>query len=120
MKYEKRGGCMADSRAIGVFDSGLGGLTVARELIRELPQEDIVYFGDTARVPYGNRSRETIRKYAAEDESFLLRHSVKLIVAACGTVSSVAADSAEKLPVPFLRWSHMPRRLRRLPLKITK
>jgi len=101
MKYEKRGGCMADSRAIGVFDSGLGGLTVARELIRELPQEDIVYFGDTARVPYGNRSRETIRKYAAEDESFLLRHSVKLIVAACGTVSSVAADSAEKLPVPF-------------------
>ena len=87
--------------AIGVFDSGLGGLTVARELIRELPQEDIVYFGDTARVPYGNRSRETIRKYAAEDESFLLRHSVKLIVAACGTVSSVAADSAEKLPVPF-------------------
>ena len=92
---------MADSRAIGVFDSGLGGLTVARELIRELPQEDIVYFGDTARVPYGNRSRETIRKYAAEDESFLLRHSVKLIVAACGTVSSVAADSAEKLPVPF-------------------
>ena len=92
---------MADGRAIGVFDSGLGGLTVARELIRELPHEDITYFGDTARVPYGNRSRETIRKYAAEDENFLLRHNVKLIVAACGTVSSVAADSAEKLPVPF-------------------
>ena len=67
---------MADSRAIGVFDSGLGGLTVARELIRELPQEDIVYFGDTARVPYGNRSRETIRKYAAEADSCGLRNGL--------------------------------------------
>lgn len=92
---------MANGRAIGVFDSGLGGLTVVRELIRELPNEDIVYFGDTARVPYGNRSRETIKSYAAEAEAFLLKHRVKLIVAACGTVSSVAADTAEALPVPF-------------------
>lgn len=92
---------MADSRAIGVFDSGLGGLTVVRELIKAMPGENIVYFGDTARVPYGNRSVETIKSYAAEDEAFLLKHNVKLIVAACGTVSSVAADSAEKLPVPF-------------------
>ena len=92
---------MADSRAIGVFDSGLGGLTVVRELIRRNPYEDIVYFGDTGRVPYGTRSRETIKKYAAEDERFLLRHNVKLIIAACGTVSSVAADTAERLPVPF-------------------
>lgn len=92
---------MADSRAIGVFDSGLGGLTVTKELIKRLPYEDIVYFGDTGRVPYGTRSRETIKKYAAEDERFLLRHNVKLIIAACGTVSSVAADSAERLPVPF-------------------
>ncbi|MFQ8951844.1 MAG: hypothetical protein ACLR56_01765 [Oscillospiraceae bacterium] len=60
---------MADSRAIGVFDSGLGGLTVARELIRELPQEDIVYFGDTARVPWKPKPRDH-EKYAAEDESF--------------------------------------------------
>lgn len=92
---------MADGRAIGVFDSGLGGLTVVRELIKAMPGENIVYFGDTARVPYGNRSVETIKSYAAEDEAFLLKHNVKLIVAACGTVSSVAADGAEKLPVPF-------------------
>ncbi len=92
---------MTDSRAIGVFDSGLGGLTVVKELIKCLPNEDIVYFGDTGRVPYGTRSRETIKKYATEDESFLLRQNVKLIIAACGTVSSVAADSAKDLPVPF-------------------
>ena len=92
---------MADSRAIGVFDSGLGGLTVVRELIRRNPCEDIVYFGDTGRVPYGTRSHETIKKYAAEDERFLLKHNVKLIIAACGTVSSVAADTAVSLPVPF-------------------
>lgn len=92
---------MADSRAIGVFDSGLGGLTVVRELIERNPFENIVYFGDTGRVPYGTRSRETIKKYAAEDERFLLKHNVKLIIAACGTVSSVAADSANNLSVPF-------------------
>lgn len=91
---------MADSRAIGIFDSGLGGLTVAREIIKRLPKEDIVYFGDTGRVPYGTRSKETIRKYAAEDENFLLSHSVKLIVAACGTVSSVTQNT-DSLPVPF-------------------
>ena len=92
---------MADERAIGIFDSGLGGLTVAKEIISKLPSENIVYFGDTGRVPYGNRSRETIIKYAAQDEAFLLKQDVKLIVAACGTVSSVARDSAKKLPVPF-------------------
>ncbi len=93
---------MPDQRAIGIFDSGLGGLTVAKELIRLLPRENIVYFGDTGRVPYGTKSRETIRKYAVEDEQFLLRQSVKLIVAACGTVSSVAADTGNDLPVPFV------------------
>ncbi len=92
---------MADKRAIGVFDSGLGGLTVVKELIKELPNEDIVYFGDTGRVPYGTRSVETIRKYTLQDEKFLLQNDVKLIVAACGTVSSVAADTALELPVPF-------------------
>ena len=60
---------MADSRAIGVFDSGLGGLTVAREIIKLLPQENIVYFGDTGRVPYGTRSHDTIKKYALQDEN---------------------------------------------------
>lgn len=93
---------MADTRAIGIFDSGLGGLTVAKEIIKLLPQENIVYFGDTGRVPYGTRSRETIRRYAVEDEQFLLSKNVKLIVAACGTVSSVAADTADNLPVPFV------------------
>jgi len=93
---------MSDSRAIGVFDSGLGGLTVVKEIIKQLPKENIVYFGDTGRVPYGAKSRDTIRKYALEDEKFLLSHNVKLIVAACGTVSSVAADTAELLPVPFI------------------
>ncbi len=93
---------MSDNRAIGIFDSGLGGLTVAREIIKLLPNEDIVYFGDTGRVPYGTRSRDTIKKYALQDERFLLSHNVKLIVAACGTVSSVAADTAEALPVPFV------------------
>lgn len=92
---------MSDRRAIGVFDSGLGGLTVVKELRRVLPNEDIVYFGDTGRVPYGTRSRDTIRKYAAQDERFLLTHNVKAIIAACGTVSSVASDLAKDLPVPY-------------------
>lgn len=93
---------MADNRAIGVFDSGLGGLTVAREIMKLLPNENIVYFGDTGRVPYGTKGCDTIRKYALQDERFLLSHNVKMIVAACGTVSSVAADTAEQLPVPFV------------------
>ncbi len=93
---------MSDSRAIGVFDSGLGGLTVAKEIIKILPNEDIVYFGDTGRVPYGTKGEATIKKYAFEDESFLLSHNVKLIVAACGTVSSVASADAQGLPVPFI------------------
>lgn len=92
---------MSDRRPIGVFDSGLGGLTVVKELIKALPNEDIIYFGDTGRVPYGTRSRETIKKYAAEDEKFLLTQDVKLIIAACGTVSSVATEESKKLPVPF-------------------
>lgn len=79
-----------DNRPIGVFDSGLGGLTAVRELKRVMPGEDIIYFGDTGRVPYGNRSRETIIRYTKDDIEFLLRHDIKLIIAACGTASSVA------------------------------
>ena len=93
---------MGDTRAIGVFDSGLGGLTVAKRIIEVLPDENIVYFGDTGRVPYGTKGVETIRAYAKEDENFLLSQNVKMIVAACGTVSSVAADTGENLPVPFV------------------
>lgn len=86
---------------IGVFDSGLGGLTAVRELLSILPNENIIYFGDTGRVPYGSRSKETIRKYAFQDAKFLLKHDVKMIVAACGTVSSVAVNLENDLPVPF-------------------
>lgn len=89
------------NKAIGVFDSGLGGLTAVKELIKCLPNENIVYFGDTGRVPYGTRSKETIIKYAAQDARFLLNHNVKMIIAACGTVSSVASSLGEELPVKF-------------------
>lgn len=89
-----------DNRPIGVFDSGLGGLTVVRQLLAQLPAEDIVYFGDTGRVPYGTRSREIIGKYAAQDCRFLLGLGVKQIIAACGTVSSTAPHVLEALPVP--------------------
>ena len=81
-----------DNRPIGVFDSGLGGLTAVRELRRLLPGEDIIYFGDTGRVPYGGRSRETIIKYAREDVAFLTTFPLKAILIACGTVSANALD----------------------------
>ncbi len=93
---------MADNRPIGVFDSGLGGLTVLRELEKILPGESIVYFGDTGRVPYGSRSNETIIHYARQDENFLLSKNVKYIVAACGTVSAVASSTGDDLPIPFM------------------
>lgn len=78
--------------AIGVFDSGIGGLTAVKELAKLLPNENIVYLGDTARVPYGTKSRDTIYKYASQDVRFLQAHNVKMYIAACGTVSSVLAD----------------------------
>mgnify|MGYP002616440076 CR=1 FL=1 len=86
---------------VGVFDSGVGGLTAVKELRALLPHEDIVYFGDTSRTPYGNRSRDTILRYARQDVNFLLSQKVKMIIAACGTVSSVAASMGQSLPVPF-------------------
>lgn len=90
------------NRPIGVFDSGLGGLTAVKELRKLLPHEDIVYFGDTGRVPYGTKSRETILRYAQQDVEFLLTCKVKMILAACGTVSSnIPKDFARQLPVPF-------------------
>ena len=91
-----------DNRPIGVFDSGLGGLTVVRQPLATLPGEDIVYFGDTGRVPYGTRSPETIEKYTRQDCRFLLSKGVKLIIAACGTVSSVASHILRELPVPAM------------------
>ncbi len=85
-----------DNRAIGVFDSGLGGLTAVRELRRILPNEDIVFFGDTGRVPYGSRSPHIIKEYAKECMDFLERQQVKMILVACGTVSSVLGEDMEK------------------------
>ena len=96
------GGSALDERPIGVFDSGLGGLTTVRELCRLLPEEDIVYFGDTGRVPYGSRSRETIIKYARQDVAFLRTFDLKAVVIACGTVSTTALDvlaAENELPV---------------------
>lgn len=75
--------------AIGVFDSGIGGLTAVKELVKLLPNEDIIYLGDTARVPYGAKSPETIKKYASQNFRFLKSFDIKMIIAACGTVSSV-------------------------------
>ncbi len=90
---------MADNRPIGVFDSGLGGLTVVAAIRKLLPQEDIVYLGDTARVPYGNRSPETIRAFAADDMNYLSGQNIKMAVAACNTVSAAALDCLqEKYP----------------------
>lgn len=75
---------------IGIFDSGIGGLTVAKAVMEALPNEDILYFGDTARVPYGIKSQETVRKYALEITRFLLDRGVKMILVACNTVSASA------------------------------
>jgi glutamate racemase len=83
-------------RPIGVFDSGLGGLTVVRELAAVLPGEDIVYLGDTARVPYGIKSLETVRRYALQDAAFLRRFDPKLIVVACNTASAAAVEVLEE------------------------
>ena len=92
-----------DNRPIGVFDSGVGGLTVVSELMRVLPNEDIIYFGDTARVPYGNKSVETIRRYSSEIVEFLLGKNVKMIIIACGTVSTTSVDYlTEHFSIPFL------------------
>ena len=82
--------------AIGVFDSGIGGLTVVRELLKILPEEPIVYLGDTARVPYGNKSRETVLKFSTENVLFLLHHDVKLTIIACHTSSSFALPFLER------------------------
>ena len=85
------------SRApIGVFDSGVGGLTVAREIMRQIPNESICYFGDTARVPYGGKSKETVTRFSRQIVRFLKTHQVKTIVVACNTASAYALDELEK------------------------
>ncbi|MCD7736837.1 MAG: glutamate racemase [Lachnospiraceae bacterium] len=93
-----------DQRAsVGVFDSGVGGLTVAREIMRNLPNEHIVYFGDTARVPYGSKSKDTIVRYSRQIIHFLRTQDVKAIVIACNTASALALDEVEReLDIPIL------------------
>lgn len=88
---------------IGVFDSGVGGLTVAREIMRNLPNERIVYFGDTARVPYGSKSKDTILRYSHQIIRFLRTQGIKAIVVACNTASALALDEIEReLDIPIL------------------
>lgn len=86
----------SSNKPIGVFDSGVGGLTVVRSLRKYLPYEDIVYFGDTARVPYGNKSRDTIRRFSREIIDFLIKNDVKAVIAACNTASSLAVPAVKK------------------------
>ncbi len=91
-----------DKRPIGVFDSGLGGLSAVKAILKLLPNEDIIYFGDTQRVPYGSRSEKTIELFARQDIEFLEQFDCKLILAACGTVSSVAKKAAKNAKEPYI------------------
>ena len=88
---------------VGVFDSGVGGLTVAREIMRQLPNENIVYFGDTARVPYGSKSKDNIIRYSRQIINFLKTKNVKAIVIACNTASALALDVVrEEIDIPII------------------
>jgi glutamate racemase len=88
---------------IGIFDSGVGGLTVMKEIINELPDENIIYLGDTARVPYGVRSPETVSRYSLENARFLMSKGIKLLVVACNTSSAISLGALrEKIPVPVI------------------
>lgn len=88
---------------IGIFDSGIGGLTVTKEIVKLLPNESIIYLGDTARVPYGTRSKEVITQFAKELTKFLLKRNVKCLVVACNTISAVALPEIERIsPVPVI------------------
>ena len=80
-------------KSIGIFDSGVGGLTVLKEVVKALPQEDIIYLGDTARVPYGTKSPETVTRYSLQVTSFLVERDIKLLVVACNTASAVSLDA---------------------------
>jgi glutamate racemase len=92
-----------DTRPVGVFDSGIGGLTVVKEIMKIIPNEDIVYFGDTARVPYGSKSKETIIKFARQDARFLIEKGVKAIVIACNTASAFSLETLKnELSIPII------------------
>jgi glutamate racemase len=90
-------------KAIGIFDSGIGGLTVLKEIIAKLPEENTIYLGDTARVPYGIRSPETVTRYSFENTRFLLSQEIKILVVACNTASAVSLDAVKKeFPLPII------------------
>ncbi|HTY21305.1 MAG TPA: glutamate racemase [Geobacteraceae bacterium] len=90
-------------KSIGIFDSGVGGLTVLKEVVRVLPQEDTIYLGDTARVPYGTKSPETVTRYALQVTSFLVERDIKLLVVACNTASAVSLDTLTRsFPIPII------------------
>ena len=98
-EYEK----MSSSAPIGIFDSGIGGLTVLKEMRRDFPSEDIVYFGDTARVPYGTKSKETITRFSLDNIRFLKNFDVKIVVVACNTASSLALEAMkENFSLPII------------------
>jgi glutamate racemase len=90
-------------KAIGIFDSGIGGLTVLKEIVAMLPDEDIIYLGDTARVPYGIRSPETVTRYSFENTQFLLSQEIKMLVVACNTASAISLEAVKKeFPLPVI------------------
>lgn len=96
-------GVVAPASPLGVFDSGIGGLTVARAVFERLPEESVIYFGDTARVPYGPKSPDTVRRYSAEILAYLLKRGVKAVVVACNTSTAHAlADLQQRSPVPVV------------------
>ncbi len=90
-------------KAIGIFDSGIGGLTVLKEIVQKLPRENIIYLGDTARVPYGIRSPETVTRYSFENTNFLLSQEIKLLVIACNTASAISLEAVKReYPLPVI------------------
>ena len=92
-----------DNRAIGVFDSGLGGLTVFKEIIEQLPGESAIYFGDSGRAPYGTKSRETVIKYTLQNIRFLMNHDIKMMVIACNTMSAHSYELVKKsIDIPVI------------------
>ena len=94
---------MSDTRAIGMFDSGVGGLTVLKEIIKENPKENIIYLGDTKRFPYGSKSRESIIDLTKKGVDFLISKNVKAIVIACNTATSIAVkELREKYTIPII------------------
>lgn len=98
-----RAAAVERARAVGIFDSGIGGLTVVKALSQLLPQETLIYFGDTARTPYGTKSAEVVRRYSVENADFLIEKGVKLLVVACNTSSSVAIETLrEKYDIPVV------------------